>query len=92
MVCLDARRAQAVWSVRPNKSDRSGARGLVEMVRVGWFEAALGGANVQLQLTSNLWGDPQRRGQGVSGCIKLSLSEAIALLNLRPAAFIRAWL
>jgi transposase len=39
LVCLDARHAQAVLSVRPNKSDRSDARGLAEMVRVGWFKA-----------------------------------------------------
>jgi transposase len=39
VVCLDARHAQAVRSVRPNKSDRSDARGLAEMVRVGWFKA-----------------------------------------------------
>jgi transposase len=32
VVCLDARHAQAVLSVRPNKSDRSDARGLAEMV------------------------------------------------------------
>ena len=39
MVCLDARHAQAVLSVRPNKSDRGDAHGLAEMVRVGWFKA-----------------------------------------------------
>jgi transposase len=39
IVCLDARHAQAVLSVRPNKSDRSDARGLAKMVRVGWFKA-----------------------------------------------------
>jgi transposase len=39
VVCLDARHAQAVLSVRPNKSDRNDARGLAEMVRVGWFKA-----------------------------------------------------
>jgi transposase len=38
VVCLDARHAQAILSVRPNKSDRSDARGLAEMVRVGWFK------------------------------------------------------
>src|SRR6201995_5935772 len=38
LVCLDARHAKAVLSVRPNKSDRSDARGLAEMVRVGWFK------------------------------------------------------
>src|SRR3978361_1156093 len=39
VVCLDARHAQAVLSVRPNKTDRDDARGLAEMVRVGWFKA-----------------------------------------------------
>src|ERR1700761_4737084 len=38
VVCLDARHAQAVLSVRPNKSDRGDARGLAEMVRNGWFK------------------------------------------------------
>ena len=38
LACLDARHAEAVLSVRPNKSDRSDARGLAEMVRVGWFK------------------------------------------------------
>jgi transposase len=32
VVCLDARHAQAVLSVRPNKSDPGDARGLAEMV------------------------------------------------------------
>lgn len=31
VVCLDARHAQAVLSARPNKSDRTDARGLAEM-------------------------------------------------------------
>jgi transposase len=39
VVCLDARHAQAVLSVRPNKFDRGDARGLAEMVRVGWLKA-----------------------------------------------------
>ena len=39
VVCLDARHAQAVLSVRPNKTDRGDARGLADMVRVGWFKA-----------------------------------------------------
>jgi transposase len=38
VVCLDARHAQAVLSVRPNKSDRGDARGLAEMIRVRWFK------------------------------------------------------
>ena len=36
MVCLDARQAHAALSIRPSKSDRSDARGLAEMVRMGW--------------------------------------------------------
>ena len=39
VVCLDARHAHAVLSVRINKSDRGDARGLAEMIRVGWFKA-----------------------------------------------------
>ena len=39
IVCLDAQHVQAVLSVRPNKSNRSDARGLAEMIRVGWFIA-----------------------------------------------------
>ena len=37
MVCLDARQAHAALSIRPSKSDRSDARGLAEMVRMGWY-------------------------------------------------------
>lgn len=39
VVCLAARHAQAVLSMRSNKSDPGDARGLAEMVRVGWFRA-----------------------------------------------------
>jgi transposase len=38
VICMDARHAHAALSVRPIKSDRSDARGLAEMVRVGWFK------------------------------------------------------
>ena len=37
VVCIDARHAKAALSVRMNKSDRNDARGLAELVRVGWF-------------------------------------------------------
>jgi transposase len=37
IVCLDARQAHAALSLRPNKCDRSDARGLAEMVRMGWY-------------------------------------------------------
>ena len=38
VVCMDARHAHAVLSVRPTKSDRNDARGLAEMVRMGWYK------------------------------------------------------
>ena len=38
VICMDARHAHAALSVRPIKSDRNDARGLAEMVRVGWFK------------------------------------------------------
>jgi transposase len=37
VVCVDARHAHAALSVRMNKSDKNDARGLAELVRVGWY-------------------------------------------------------
>src|ERR1700687_2952175 len=37
VVCIDARHAHAALSVRLNKSDQNDARGLAELVRVGWY-------------------------------------------------------
>lgn len=37
VVCIDARHAHAALSVRINKSDRNDARGLAELVRIGWY-------------------------------------------------------
>lgn len=37
VVCMDARHAHAALSVRPSKSDRNDARGLAEMMRMGWY-------------------------------------------------------
>lgn len=37
VVMMDARHAHAALSMRPAKSDRSDARGLAEMLRMGWF-------------------------------------------------------
>lgn len=37
VVCTDARHAKAALSVRMNKSDENDARGLAELVRVGWY-------------------------------------------------------
>src|ERR1700757_4193517 len=35
---MDARHAHAALSVRPTKTDRNDARGLAEMVRMGWYK------------------------------------------------------
>jgi transposase len=44
VICLDARHANAALSMRMNKSDRNDARGLAELVRMGWYrEAAMRG-------------------------------------------------
>ena len=40
VVCLETRHAHRVLSARPNKTDRNDARGLAEMMRVGWYRAA----------------------------------------------------
>ena len=37
VVCIDARHAHAALSVRINKSDQNDAKGLAELVRVGWY-------------------------------------------------------
>ncbi|MGO4441398.1 IS110 family transposase, partial [Rhizobium sp. RAF56] len=37
VVCIDARHAKAALSVRKNKSDENDARGLAELVRIGWY-------------------------------------------------------
>jgi|SRR6516162_793781 transposase len=37
VVCIDARHAHAALLARMNKSDQNGARGLAELVRVGWY-------------------------------------------------------
>src|SRR6516164_1006824 len=37
VVCMDARHAHAALSTRPTKSDRSDARGLADMLRMGWY-------------------------------------------------------
>jgi len=37
VVLMDARHAHAALSMRPTKSDRSDARGLADMLRMGWF-------------------------------------------------------
>ncbi len=38
VVCVEARHAHAVLSARMNKSDENDARGLAELIRVGWFK------------------------------------------------------
>jgi transposase len=37
VVCIDARHAHAALSVRMNKSDKNDARGLADLVRLGWY-------------------------------------------------------
>ena len=37
VVCVDARHAHAALFVRMNKSDPNDARGLAELIRVGWY-------------------------------------------------------
>jgi len=39
VVCLDARHANGVLKMMPNKTDRLDARGLAQIVRTGWFRA-----------------------------------------------------
>jgi transposase len=40
VVCLDSRHAHRVLSMKRNKNDRNDARGLADLVRVGWYREA----------------------------------------------------
>ncbi|MFC0202646.1 IS110 family transposase, partial [Paracoccus rhizosphaerae] len=40
IICIDARHANGVLKMMPNKTDRHDARGLAQIVRTGWFKAA----------------------------------------------------
>jgi transposase len=40
VVCLDAGHAKAALSMRVNKTDRIDARGLAELIRMGWYREA----------------------------------------------------
>jgi transposase len=51
-VCLDARHAKAVLSMRPNKSDANDAHGLAQIVRMGWYrEVQVKGTDAHLVRT-----------------------------------------
>jgi transposase len=39
IICLDARHANGVLKMMPNKTDRHDARGLAQIVRTGWYKA-----------------------------------------------------
>lgn len=39
IICIDARHANGVLKMMPNKTDRQDARGLAQIVRSGWFKA-----------------------------------------------------
>ncbi len=40
MICLDSRHAHRVLSMKRNKNDRNDARGLADLVRMGWYREA----------------------------------------------------
>ena len=40
IVCLDSRHAHRVLSMKRNKNDRNDARGLADLVRIGWYREA----------------------------------------------------
>jgi transposase len=53
VVCIDARHAHAALSVRINKSDPNDARGLAELMRMGWYREVRV-KSVQSQLVRSL--------------------------------------
>lgn len=40
VICLDSRHAHRVLSMKRNKNDRNDARGLADLVRIGWYREA----------------------------------------------------
>lgn len=54
VVCIDARRAHAVLSVRMNKSDEHDARGLAELARIGWYREVSVKSEASQQIRSML--------------------------------------
>ena len=40
VICLDSRHAHRVLSMKRNKYDRNDARGLADLVRMGWYREA----------------------------------------------------
>jgi transposase len=40
VICIDARHANRVLSMRRNKTDRNDAHGLAELMRLGWYKEA----------------------------------------------------
>ena len=40
VICLDSRHAHRVLSMKRNKNDRNDARGLADLVRMGWYREA----------------------------------------------------
>lgn len=40
VICMDARHANRALSMRRNKTDKNDARGLAELMRIGWFKEA----------------------------------------------------
>ncbi len=54
VVCIDARHAHAALSVRLNKSDENDARGLAELVRIGWYREVAVKSEASQQVRSRL--------------------------------------
>ena len=57
VVCIDARHAHAALSARMNKSDENDARGLADLVRIGWYRkvAVKSEASQQGSCPSSWW-------------------------------------
>lgn len=54
VVCIDARHAHAVLSVRMYNSDENDARGLAELVRIGWYREVAVKSEASQQVCSRL--------------------------------------
>jgi transposase len=99
VVCLDARHAKAALSMRINKTDRNDARGLAELIRMGWYREAKVKSMESRQIRAllaarsklvDLRGDLENQMRGLLKSLGLIIGKSgVRVLPSRIAALLR---
>ena len=99
VVCLDARHANTALSMRISKTDRNDARGLAELVRIGWYREAkvksMGSRQVRAVLAArsklvDLRRDLENQMRGLLKSLGFVIGKAgVRVLPSRIAALLR---